>query len=732
MIPFPIESSTLKINSNITPFPTNAFWKNIVLDNGDWSVCTYPFYSQIKDDSIRFGYNNFNSALNAYTTSNNADINFITLDDNYNNQVITKRQVNNYSPFGVNVSINDDNCQIEYVLGSPYITFLCNNIKPFVFFRSAVLKKEQTTSNFFKVTLNNKQIWGIYYENNPNLNYYSLNGVSGYKSQNNYTGYIRIFLLQTSEFTYSIDIEKLLLKYVDSIPYVKNHKLLFDFSKENIGKYKFYWSDEPVLMLLFPHHVQSLNSLYEYGLINNNNNNKYKSIKGYLQWFIGNQVEFVEQLPLVSFTGRYKIQNSEHIEFIKQILIRDKNIIPTSGDDTYYYSKAMACSCDQLHMAYEFGLIDVVNEMLIKIKTDIDRRLKTTAKDPFVYDKTIGGLMTRKCLTDTGANFGLGGYNDHHFHWGYFVYCLITLLKFDKSWMDTKGYTQLVDHFIMDYASTISTSYYPQTRHKEWFSGHSWASGLFKFGDVNNQESSSEAINAYRTVALYGQIINDKYIENFGKLLYATEIRATKTYWHIATSPNIYTGDFNKNKIAGIVWNKKVDYSTWFGANTEYIHGIQFIPCGLYLEDLLSEEFVNEARKQYAFGFIRHIVNQELDKLGVDRISLKMTLNQIDKIWNTVLRQADAIIDPYWVWNYLKNTESFDSRNTKSKVLYYVASQCARIDIQGQKYKILNDISTQTLSSTNINTVDLSIQTYLKVDNSVIIQLQNIIKNLFM
>ena len=46
---------------------------------------------------------------------------------------------------------------------------------------------------------------------------------------------------------------------------------------------------------------------------------------------------------------------------------------------------------------------------------------------------------------------------------------------------------------------------FPRFRHKDWYQGHSWASGVIEpetYG--RNQESSSEAIAAYEAVTLYG------------------------------------------------------------------------------------------------------------------------------------------------------------------------------------------------------------------------------------
>jgi len=51
--------------------------------------------------------------------------------------------------------------------------------------------------------------------------------------------------------------------------------------------------------------------------------------------------------------------------------------------------------------------------------------------------------------------------------------------------------------------------YFPAFRHKDWYLGNSWASGIPTVGgqpylNGRNQESSSEAIAAYEGVALFG------------------------------------------------------------------------------------------------------------------------------------------------------------------------------------------------------------------------------------
>ena len=60
--------------------------------------------------------------------------------------------------------------------------------------------------------------------------------------------------------------------------------------------------------------------------------------------------------------------------------------------------------------------------------------------------------------------------------------------------------------------------------------------------------------------------MNDDKMYNFGRLLLATEIRSAKKYWHIMNESDVYPDEFKGNKMVGVLWDTKVDYTTWFGA----------------------------------------------------------------------------------------------------------------------------------------------------------------------
>ena len=104
-------------------------------------------------------------------------------------------------------------------------------------------------------------------------------------------------------------------------------------------------------------------------------------------------------------------------------------------------------------------------------------------------------------------------------------------------------------------------------RNKDWFVGHSWAAGLFEFGDSRNQESTSEAVNAWYAIALYGLATGNDRLKDLGRLALATELRTTQLYWQIDSADDIYPSPYADNKVVGILWGTKVDYATFLLKN---------------------------------------------------------------------------------------------------------------------------------------------------------------------
>ncbi|KAI5810909.1 putative endo beta 1,3-glucanase, GH81 family [Peziza echinospora] len=197
---------------------------------------------------------------------------------------------------------------------------------------------------------------------------------------------------------------------------------------------------------------------------------------------------------------------------------------------------------------------------------------------------------------DNLADFGNGLYNDHHFHYAYFIHAAAVIAYLDtKSLTSSQGTTWLtankdwVDTLVRDVANpSASDTWFPIYRSFDWWHGHSWAKGLFESLDGKDQESSSEDANFAYSMKMWGHISNQPAMEARGNLMLGVLRRSINTYMllHPQTSPHplnpnpnsIHPASFNKNFVVGILFENKAHHTTYFGVQPQHIQGIHMLP----------------------------------------------------------------------------------------------------------------------------------------------------------
>lgn len=186
----------------------------------------------------------------------------------------------------------------------------------------------------------------------------------------------------------------------------------------------------------------------------------------------------------------------------------------------------------------------------------------------FVYQDNPPMLVAKN--TEFGNDKG----NDHHFHYGYYLRAasvLISLRPKLRSQIEP-----IINELALDIANiNRSNTRYPYMRNFSPYDGHSWADGFAPFADGNNQESTSEALNAWYGIWMWGMATNNQALQDTGAILFAIELIATKAYWF---GENNLFPDGYSHTIASLVWGGKRDYATWFSGEAMHIHGIQWLP----------------------------------------------------------------------------------------------------------------------------------------------------------
>ena len=118
---------------------------------------------------------------------------------------------------------------------------------------------------------------------------------------------------------------------------------------------------------------------------------------------------------------------------------------------------------------------------------------------------------------------------------------------------------------------------FPFLRTFDAYAGHSWAAGHGDFAEGNNQESSSESMNFASRRRALGR----------GDRPGPTCATSASTSTPPRRPPSISTGSTwttpssptaTRTSPSGMVWGGKGVHSTWFGADPEFIHGINILP----------------------------------------------------------------------------------------------------------------------------------------------------------
>lgn len=285
------------------------------------------------------------------------------------------------------------------------------------------------------------------------------------------------------------------------------------------------------------------------------------------------------------------------------------------GNETYYHGKKLNRSAQVVAAAKAVG----DEESAAKVLNGLEKNLE----DWFTYS----GNSDKHYFTYLGEGVGVllgfptsfnavDQFNDHHFHYGYFIQSAACVGLYDKQWLN--DYKDVIKQLIYDIACPYRNNTdcvadcgnaYPYLRSFSPYECHSWASGYEDERTGNNQESTSEAINAWAGIILYGELTGDTKIRDLGVYLYTSEVAAADDYW-FDKDEDTYKIDSSKYTapMASMVWGGKADYGTWFGM--EYTQGIQICPMqswSFYLasdgENISGSDYIKkyyDADKTYA------------------------------------------------------------------------------------------------------------------------------------
>jgi endo-1,3(4)-beta-glucanase len=450
------------------------------------------------------------------------------------------------------------------------------------------------------------------------------------------------------------------------------------------GSYTLSWGkggvqSQTLLMYALPHHVESFDQETKGAIVRDMK--LVTTTKGYAQAVLADRITMIENdLPdTIGFAPWVKNPNaaggSENINLgagalalvnsAGQAELSQNFDEQTRLNSMYYSGKGLAKFAAILYTMNSIaGSRNLAAAGLIKLKDSLNVFINNTQPEPLVYDTVWKGVVSNATYQppnyDPGLDFGNTLYNDHHFHYGYFVYTAAVIGFLDGDWLNQGINKAWVNTLVRDFANPITDDpYFPFQRSFDWFHGHSWAKGLFESGDGKDQESTSEDTFATYAFKMWGKISGDLNMEARGNLQLAVQARSIRNYFLLTSDNQNQPEQFVPNKNTGILFENKVDHTTYFGQNTEYVQGIHMIPLNPSSAYTRSKQYVQEEWDTY------------FSKGRVD---------DVQGGWKCILYANLALVDPQTAYNFFADPNFNTPLDGGASRTWYLAYTAAMLN----------------------------------------------------
>jgi endoglucanase Acf2 len=307
----------------------------------------------------------------------------------------------------------------------------------------------------------------------------------------------------------------------------------------------------------------------------------FDSIRGKIRLLAAS--EFKTELTYQGFVPHWPgIKEGPRVDELADLLKTDirkrRELIPGRENNDnwrtsiYWQGKGLTRATQLAAVAEQQGDLASRDQLLKLVKERMEFFFTGPNKSYFMYDKGLGTVVSYP-----DEFFSVEQMNDHHFHYGYWIRAAAEIALRDPDWAAPDKWGAMVELLIADIATTQrGSARFPYLRNFDAYEGHSWASGLGDGGFGNNQESSSEALNAWAGLILWGEVTGNRELRDLGIYLYTTEVNAINHYWfdiHGLVFPPEY-----KNVEASMLFGGKYAHNTWWTDEPRQIKGINLLP----------------------------------------------------------------------------------------------------------------------------------------------------------
>ncbi|CAH6722520.1 endo-1,3(4)-beta-glucanase 2 [[Candida] jaroonii] len=678
-----------KFGGNEEAIHTNNFYNNLTLEDQTFPVWTQPYSLWLSKDpgqEVGFAFNHTEASQRVFGPE--ADANpaqfyfnppriksFVLGGENFNENNV-RLTLDNHEKLSVTsrMIFNDDpnsNVTIPLTHGMGFITAVYNNIKAEISSQVGVQHFERVGqvgtggTIKYKVQLFNQVLWSMFVTGNADFSFKDNKIVANTVCNNVIVQFCRG---DSKHYDDSSGCFPVSCKLSGRITSQDGKRCQYSFNYDIQGNSK---SGSTIVWCL-PHHQEVLVDEVkksDTGL------QLDSTTKGIMRAYATNKLVMEEfDLPteimwepwstVSTYKGSPKY-NNEALDLIQKVAEAEvqQDVYGMSNIDSMYTSGKVLDKFAYIAYVCHFILKD--DELTAKIFPQITKAIEIFSsnkqKFPLIYDTSWKGLISS---AEPGADFGNANYNDHHFHYGYHIHAVALVAQVDKSynngeWFKHSNVRDYVTTLIRDVANpSTKDRFFPQSRSFDWFHGHSFAHGIFASGDGKDEESSSEDYHFAYGMKLYAHIIGDKDMEARSNLMLAIMKRSMNMYMLFSDDNTVQPKNFIRNKVAGISFENKLDFATYFGRGTignEWIHGIHMLPITPISSYIRLEKFVKEEWNQI----------------------LEPIVDQIPDGWKGILMLNLALFDPKKSWKWFSredwNDAQIDNGMSRTWSLAYIA-----------------------------------------------------------
>jgi endoglucanase Acf2 len=348
-------------------------------------------------------------------------------------------------------------------------------------------------------------------------------------------------------------------------------------------------------------------------------------------------------------------RKTELADILKTDQRNARRMMLEEGKGPYWQGKGLQRILKVMDVAEQQGDLDGRDKLLDMVKKRTESWLTGDGGGYFHYDKGQGTVASYPEEFYTVEQL-----NDHHFTYGYWIRAAADIALRDPTWAATDKWGGMVDLLIADIAtSKREGARFPFLRNFDPYEGHSWASGIGMGEHGNNQESSSEAINAWAGLILWGEIKGDKALRDLGMYLYTTEIEAINHYWFDIYG-KVFAPEY-KNAEVSMLFGGMYAHNTWWIDDPRQIKGINLLPITT-ASSYLGKDPV--------------FVKRSLATLAPETASFNARgkYAKPPDIWQDIFAKYMALADPDLALTQWNRWGSFELGDTRTYALHFMQS----------------------------------------------------------